>query len=216
MKGGLAILGFFASLAQPLLAEGPPPLVQVYREQIKAGAADVYSRVEEDVARICARVKCPNPYLALEAEKGEKEIWWLNTFASEADRERVVKAYDQEAVREALRDIPQRKQGLATGGRNVIATRRDDLCDGSSWQMTGARFFVITESRVDFKAVGCVFQSRDGTRFGLAPVASRRAADRVLAKIGATAKLYAVRPEWSLPDARWVSADPDFWNRVAR
>ena len=213
VKNGLRTLALLVLIPVPLIAQEPPPqLVQLYRERIVPGAEAAYSKVEEDAARICARLKCPHPYLALEPVTGAKEVWWLNAFASEADRNRVVQAYEQDtAVRDALRDIAQRKKGLTADSANFVASRRSDLCDGSSWRMTGARFFVMTVSKVDRKGAGCVFQASDGTRFAIAPVASRSEADRLAAVAGADAKIYAVRPSWSLPADAWISADPQFW-----
>ena len=36
--------------------------------------------IENDGAQICADLRCPNPYLALESLSGPHEAWWLNVF----------------------------------------------------------------------------------------------------------------------------------------
>lgn len=65
--------------------------------------------------------------------------------------------------------------------------------------------------RADGKAGGCVFEAPDGTRFVIAPAATRGEADRRAAAAGPHAKIWAIRPAWSLPAPAWIAADPDFW-----
>jgi hypothetical protein len=209
-----------------------PALVQLYHERLKPGAEATYSKNEEGIAGVCARFKCPNPYLALESVAGPKEVWWLNAFASEADRDRVGRAYEQNMeVTAALRDLAQRKKELLYEPEDFVATYRPDLSHGCGWRMEGARFFVMTIAGTDGKAVGCVFEAPrgreaappderrrihsdaadDGTRFIIAPAATRGEANRRAAAAGPHAKIWAIRPSWSLPAAAWIAADPDFW-----
>jgi hypothetical protein len=71
----------------------------------------------------------------------------------------------------------------------------------------GARFIVVTVTR------GPVTESAwamaDSTLYVLHPVRTRREAD-ALARQG-NARVFAVRPNWSMPAPEWVAADPDFW-----
>lgn len=210
MKLTLALLML---IPMPLLAqEQPAQILQLYRERLKPGAEAAYARVEEDAAEICARLKCPNPYLALESVKGPKEVWWLNAFASEADKDRVGQAYQQNsAAMAALRDTTQRKQGLTDKPESDFVAYRGDRSDGSSLRIDGARFFVITVTRADRSVDGPVFEASDGRRFILATAATRRDADRKAAVAGPDTKIFAIRPAWSLPADAWIAADPGFW-----
>jgi hypothetical protein len=190
----------------------PPALVQLYHERLKPGAEATYSKNEEGIAGVCARFQCPNPYLALESVAGPKEVWWLNAFASKADRDRVGRAYEQNVeVTAALRDLAQRKKELLYEPEDFVATYRPDLSVGCAWRMEGARFFVMTRTGADGSASGCVFDAPPATRFVIAPAATRAEADRRAAGVGPHAKIWAIRPAWSLPAAAWIAADPDFW-----
>jgi len=81
-------------LAVPLMAqERPSQILQIYRDSLKGGSEATYKAIEEDAARICADLKCPHPHLAIESLTGPKEVWWLNAFASEAEKQRVVSDY---------------------------------------------------------------------------------------------------------------------------
>ena len=203
------MLALLAPILAAPQAEQVPELVQFYRERVVPGAEAEYSRVEEEIARACARLKCPHPYLALQPVTGAPEVWWLTAFASQADRDRVVQAYERDAaVKQALQELGQRKKGLTSDGKESIASRRSQLCDAVAWRMHGVRFVVIETSKADPKGNGCVFQAPDGTRFALQTAASRGDADRLA---GADSRVFEVRPAWSHPAADWIAADPSFW-----
>jgi hypothetical protein len=195
-----------------LAQERPPHLVQLFHERLKPGVEAAYGRIEEDAARICAQLKCPNPYLALESVVGPKEVWWLNAYTSESHKDSVARAYEQNAAAmAALQGITERKKGLTYEPEEFFATYRSDLGDGSSWRMEGTRFFVMIVTGADRKADGCIFETPDGTRFIIATATTRRDANRKAAAAGSSAKVLAIRPSWSLPADAWIAADPGFW-----
>jgi hypothetical protein len=101
-------------LSPPLLAQQPAPrLMYIYRDSLKRGADSAFRVIEEDAAQICADLKCPNPYLALESLSGPHEVWWLNLFAIAADTTRVANGYAaNRALTDALGIVTKRKQGL--------------------------------------------------------------------------------------------------------
>jgi hypothetical protein len=81
-----AIILALALLAPSLRAQGPAPrFMYIYRDSLKRGVDSAYRIIENDGAQICADLRCPNPYLALESLSGPHEAWWLNVFATEAD-----------------------------------------------------------------------------------------------------------------------------------
>src|SRR5437899_4830615 len=214
-------------LARPLLApttlavlcggplralESPPRILQIYRERLKPGAGAAYRSIEEDRVRICVRLKCPHPYLALESTTEPKEVWWLNAYTSDADRDRVRKEWEQNVVAvAALQQSAPAKKELTDEGTNVFATFRNDLSDQSCWRIGGARFFAIAVTGADGKPGGCVFAAPDGTRFVFTPASTRGEAGLRAAAADAGARIFAVRPTWSLPDEAWIAADPRFW-----
>jgi hypothetical protein len=195
-----------------LAQERPPQLLQLFHERLKPGVEAAYGRIEEDAARICAQLRCPNPYLALESMTGPKEVWWLNAYASEAHKDSVAQAYEHNtAAMAALREVTERKQGLTYEPEEFFATYRSGVGDESCWRMGGTRFFVMTVTRADRHAGGCVFEAPDGTRFIIATSATRRDATRKAAVASSGAKVFAIRPSWSLPADAWIASDPDFW-----
>jgi hypothetical protein len=190
--------------------QAPPRLLYIYRDSLKSGVDSVYRSIEDQGAQICADLKCPNPYLALESLNGPHEAWWVNAFASEADTTRVVKAYAaNRPLMEALGAVAEHKESLIGTPIKGYAVYRPDLSRGVAWSLAGARFMLVTVSRNRRPADGSVWEAADSTLYVFRPVKTRQQAE-ALAEAPAV-RVFAVRPNWSMPAPEWVAADPDFW-----
>jgi hypothetical protein len=180
---------------------------------LKPGRRAAYKTIEQEAARICARLDFPNPHLALESLTGPKEVWWLNAFASEAERQRVTSDYaGRPALVAALEGIAKRKQGLTGTPVDVLTAYEPDLGRGVSWNPAGARFFVVTVTKRSLQISASVFKAPDGTRYFLTSVRTRRQADLEAAASGPETRVFAVRPYWGMPAKEWIAADPEFWS----
>jgi hypothetical protein len=131
-------------------------------------------------------MNCPNPYLALASVTLPREVWWLNTYASQADGNRSQEYARNTALITAMRELAQRKKSLTSEPIDVIASLRRDL--------SGA----VPRAA---KASGAVFQVAGGRAFVFA------------AALGPGARVFEVRPQWSLPDDKWVARNPELWKR---
>ena len=162
-------------------------------------------------ARKSARITgAPIHYIGLESLSGIHEAWWINVFASEADTARVAKAYALDrALSGALAEVAQRKAALIGTPVQGFAIYRPDLSHGPAWSITRARFLVVAVTRARRPADGSVWETPDSTRYILRTFRTRRAAD--LAARAAGGRVFALRPNWSMPAAEWVQADPAFW-----
>jgi hypothetical protein len=149
-------------LPQLLLAQqAPPRIIYIHRDSLKRGVDSAYRAIEDDAAQICADLKCPNPYLALESLRGPHEAWWLNAFASEADTTRVVNAYAaNRPLMEALGAITKRKATLIGTPIAGFGVYRPDLSRGPAWSVAGARFMLVTVMRSRRPAEGAVWEQR--------------------------------------------------------
>ena len=185
-------------------------LLQIYRERVKAGSEAGYRAVEETAARICAQHRFPNPHLAMEAESGPHEVWWLNAFASEEARQRVTADYEANAeLVRALTEHGRRKQGLTEAPIDVVTRYRPDL-SRTPWDPAGARFFVVRTAERELSSDGSVFEAPDGGFYALAPARTHSDAAKAAA-IEPGAIVFAVRPWWGHPAKEWIAADPEFW-----
>jgi acetyl esterase/lipase len=184
--------------------------LQIFRERVKAGSEADYRAVEEAAARICAQHRFPNPHLAMEAESGPHEVWWLNAFASEEARQRVTADYEANAeLVRALTEHGRRKQGLTEAPIDVVTTYRPDL-SRKPWDPAGARFFVVRIAERELSSEGSVFEAPDGGFYALTPTRTHGDAANAAA-VEPGAMVFAVRPSWGRPAKEWIAADPEFW-----
>ena len=211
MSLSLLLVSWMAVIAAAPAPAPPPALLQIYREPINAGAETAYDRVESDIARACARLRCPHPYLALESLSGPREAWWLNGYDSPADRKKVAEAWA--ASTEALAAIggnAKRKAALVGKATETIALYRPDLSHGEPWRLGHGRFVVIWSGTGTPALTGTVYETDDRTRYVLVPAGTRAEADGLAAK--SRARVFAVRPSWSHPDEDWFASDPELWS----
>jgi hypothetical protein len=188
-------------------------LLQVVREPIAAGKEAAYEAIEQEIAHACAELGCPHPHLALEPVSGPREVWWLNLFASEVDRRRVVDEYARNAPLMAVLERNGKRKGEMTGPIvDLLCSYRPDLSRGVRLELAGARFLLAIINPGAAAVGGAVFEAGDGTLLLLRPAAARQDAERLAAgsSAGSTIVL-AVRPSWGLPATEWIDADRDFW-----
>ena len=206
-----AIILALALLPPSLRAQGPAArFMYIYRDSLKRGVDSAYRVIEDDGAQICADLRCPNPYVGIESLSGPHEAWWINVFASEADTARVAKVYaTNRALSTALAGVAQRKAALIGRPIQGFAVYRRDLSRGPAWPVAGARFIVVTVTRDHRKFNGSVWAMPDSTLYVLRPVRTRREADALARQ--ANARVFAVRPNWSMPAPEWVATDAAFW-----
>jgi hypothetical protein len=201
--------------ALPLLAQQTPPrFLYIFRDSLKRGVDSTYTAIEDEAAQICADFHCPNPYVALESLSEPHEAWWLNAFASVADTARVVKAYAaNRQLAGSLGAVAKRKKSLIGTPREGFAVYQPDLSRGPAWKVAGARCMLVTITRSRRPAEGSVWEGKDSTLFVLRSV---RTCQQAQALARRKVRLFAVRPNWSMPAPEWVAADPGFWRGAPR
>jgi hypothetical protein len=146
----------------------------------------------------------------LESLSGPHEAWWLNAFANEADTTRVGHAYAaNRPLTDALSLIAKRKETLIGTPIKGYGVYRPDLSRGPVWSVLGARFMLVTVAHRRQPADGSVWELADTTFYVLQPLKTSQQANAMAA--GQNTRLFAVRPEWSMPAPEWVAADPTFW-----
>jgi len=189
----------------------PSPILFIAREPLVAGRENAYREIEEETARLSARLGCPHPYLAMESLTGEKEIWWFNGFDSPQDQRLVAEAYEKNApFSAALKRNRDRKAAVTGKVIEVVAKYRPDLSSSVPWILGHGRFLVIAVTKDRPSSAGTIFEAADGTLFVFAPARTRKQADRLAASIPGSI-LVVVRPSLSFPAKDWVAADPRFW-----
>ena len=194
----------------PVAQQRTPRFLYVYRDSIKRGVDSAYRVIENDGAQVCADRHCPNPYVGIESMTGPHEAWWLNTFATPADTARVAKVYATDAaLGTALATIAQRKAALIGTPKQGFALYRPDLSRGPAWSLVGARFIIARLTHDIRSANGSVWMTADSSLSVLRAVRTRGEADALARDM--KARVFAIRPNWSMPAEAWVAADRAFW-----
>ena len=190
--------------------ESAPRLLLIVREQLRPGTEGDYAATELQIAAASARFGCPHPYLALASRGEPAEVWWLNAFRSEEEKDEVGAAYARnESLMAALRQLGARKASFTIALATTLNAYRPDVSREGAWRVEGARFFVV-DLGATREAIGSVFESPAGDRFDIASAETRAAAER-LAERAPGSVILDVQPQWSYPDPAWVAADPEFW-----
>ena len=200
-----------AILPSILFGQNPAPrFLYVYRDSLRSGVDSAYRAIENDGAQICADLRCPNPYIALESLRGIHEAWWINMFASATDTARVAKVYATDtALSRALGAVAKRKAALIGSPVQGFAVYRPDLSRGPVWSIAGVRFILVKVTRARRPTTGSVWVTPDSTRYILRAFRTRREAEAAARTDGG--RVFAVRPNWSMPAGEWVQADREFW-----
>src|SRR5580704_14754908 len=83
-------------LAMMQSVQMPAPILLIAREPLVAGRENEYREIEEETARLSAKLGCPHPCLAMESLTGPKEIWWFNGFDSSEDQRQARRGLPEE------------------------------------------------------------------------------------------------------------------------
>jgi len=197
-------------------AAKPQPILFVAREPLVAGRENEYRKIEEETARLSAKLGCPHPYLAMESLTGAKEIWWFNGFDSPQDQRQVAEAYEKNVAFAAALNENRERKAPATGKvTELVMNYRPDLTSGSPWILGHRRFLVIAVTKGRLSGQGTVFEAGDGTFFVFSPAQTEREAKHLAASKPDSIVVVA-RPGYSLPAKDWVAADPRFWSPARR
>ncbi len=194
-----------------------PRILYISREFWKPGHEAAMNRIEAEAARVCISLGVPHPYLGIESLTGSKEVWYINGFASPEELTHVSEAYgkNQELLAAMKRFAEMRAEFESKPSSERSAAYRPQLSRGTEWDMGRDRFLVIAVTKVAAQSDGTVSESRDGVRFIFTAAKTRTAAEAKLSAAGPDAKIFVVRPEFSMPAAEWVASDPSFWNSRA-
>jgi hypothetical protein len=127
----------------------PPKVLQIYREEVKAGKGAAHVKVEKSFVAAMARTNWPTHYLAMTAVTGPSEAWFLTGHPSFAAWEKDRDDTDKNTALTAELDRLIEKDGeLLTNGRSLVAFLREDLSAGGPVDIAKMRYFRLLTFRV--------------------------------------------------------------------
>lgn len=189
-----------------------PHALQIYRDRLKPSAEPAYTKIEEDAARTCARLKCPHPYLAIRSIDRPGDVWVLNFYDSDAEITRVAREYEPLASEMGL--IAERKKALVLTPQESLAYLQEDITAGPANLLAGARFISFTTATVDpdhlqyteLAATGWVYRLvTEATMLVITPAHAQPM------PASPQTRVFKVIPGMSYPAPSWIAADPEFW-----
>jgi hypothetical protein len=147
-----AMLCFSASA---VLAQGQgmpttqPPIVTIYREQVKVGRAADHERIEAGWPAAYAKAKSTGYYLALTSLTGSPEAWFVEAYASNGAIGDEMKMTSGDTALSAELARLARADAEVIDNLRIIQTRaRTDLSHGAYPDLSKMRFWEITTFRV--------------------------------------------------------------------
>lgn len=142
---GLALLGGCEPvIAQDLAPEAPAKVLQIIREEIKAGRATAHEKYEAGYVRAYRAAK-RTPYLAMSMLSGPSEAWFIVSFASYAALEKETHTSAKDARLSAeLERLDEGDAQYRAGGRTMIAEYKPELSYRARGDFSGVHYVEVT------------------------------------------------------------------------
>jgi hypothetical protein len=130
-------------------AAGPPKVLSIFREEIKAGRGSAHEKLEAGYVRAFQKAKWPVYSLAMTAAMGGTDAWFMvayDSFASlDKDRQSFDKAPQLTADFERLDALDAE---FRTGQRNFVCVLNEELSFGGAFDVSQMRYFSVNTVRV--------------------------------------------------------------------
>ncbi len=147
---GLAVGAGSPALAQmPAAADGPPAILRIGREEVRAGKDGAHEANETAWALAYAKAKLQNGWIGMNSMTGPSEFWYLNGFASWEDMEKANKAEEaNEAYTAESRKFSAVDGDLLSRNSASIATYRPAMSYRAGRNLARYRYMDVQLIRV--------------------------------------------------------------------
>ena len=133
--------------AQP--PTGPPKVLSMFREDVKAGRGAAHENVETGYVRAMQKAKWPVYYIAMTAVYGGSDAWFVTAYDSFAalqkDHENAEKNTQFSADNERM-DVLDAE--FRTNQRGIVCVLNEELSYGGSFDVSQMRYFSVNTVRV--------------------------------------------------------------------
>jgi hypothetical protein len=144
-----AICLFVASAFEARAQSGPPKVLAIFREDIKAGRGAAHEKVEAGYVRAAQRAKWPVNYIAMTSVYGGSDAWFVTGYESFAalqkDHENAEKNTQYTADNERMDALDAE---FRTGQRGFVCVLNEELSYGGALDISQMRFFSVNTVRV--------------------------------------------------------------------
>jgi hypothetical protein len=126
LAGCLPLLLITSSLTAQ--TDGPPPYLQIFREEVKVGRVGAHTITEAGWPRAFARAKIPNHYIAMTTRYGPLEAWFCEAHTSIAEIEEQSKSVEAApGLTRELNRLAQADAANISTARTILARFRPEL-----------------------------------------------------------------------------------------
>lgn len=147
--------GFAQAVAQAPEQSGPPKVLLIVREEIKAGMMGSHTRHSADFVSIFNQLQTPNHRIALVPVAGnENEVVYINPGNSFADIETVANATDKKMsslngmMKTKMDGLDKEAPAMHSAMRDIMAVYRPELSFNPGVDIATMRYFTITTIRI--------------------------------------------------------------------
>jgi hypothetical protein len=161
--GGLLVAA--ALPAQQAAAPKAPRILQIFQESVKPGRLAAHERHEQGWPLAFSGSKIKSYYVALTANTGNNDAWYVGSFDSyaelEASNQSIAKAPGLEAE---LARLSERDADYISSSRSIMAQLNDSLSIGTPPDFANVKGYRITMLRVRFGHTDHFAQMRKAVR----------------------------------------------------
>jgi hypothetical protein len=128
---------------------GPPKVLSIFREEIKAGRGAAHQNVETGYVRAFQKAKWPVYSLAMSAAIGGTDAWFMTAYDSFAALEKDRQDFEKNAQLSADFDrLDAIDADFRTGQRSIVCALNEELTIGGNFDVSQMRYFAVNTVRV--------------------------------------------------------------------
>ena len=145
----MSIAAGTAAIAQTPAGDGPPPVLVIYREDVKPGMSAAHNKLETGWPKAFAKANTPNHYIALVSMSGPGDALFVEPRTSFAEIEKISKEMEKNTLLGAeLQKLQHDDGALLSGARGMILTLNSELSRPGGTQVAHTRYVSVTTYRV--------------------------------------------------------------------
>ncbi len=144
-----AICLFVSTALESRAQGGPPKVLSIFREDIKAGRGAAHEIVESGYVQASQKAKWPVYYLAMTAEIGGSDAWFVTAYDSFAAlaKDRADSRKNVQLTAEFDR-LDAKDAEFRTGQRSMVCVLNEELSYGGPIEISQMRYFSVNTVRV--------------------------------------------------------------------
>lgn len=136
-----------AAQQQPQM--GPPKVLSIFREEIKAGRGSAHQNLEAGYVRALQKAKWPVYSLAMTPAVGGTDAWFITAYDSFASMEKDRQNTEKNAQMSADFDrLDALDAEFRTGQRSIVCVLNEGLTYGGNFDVSQMRYFTVNTVRV--------------------------------------------------------------------